>query len=176
MRIVEILKPTLRLTPSYLEFIEEMRLKGEVIWEGMAPSAEEDLEEFVARLNWEEVHSRPGLVPKSTYWGVIDGAKVVGRIVLRHHLNEKLRELGGNIGYEVRPSARRCGVAKEMLRKLLETPKAKEIGRLLMTCSPSNEASNKLILASGGILEKTAYVAAWERDTNYYWIDLRDTK
>src|SRR5262249_50812061 len=151
-------------------FIEEMRLSGEQIWESMIPRENEGPEEFVARLNWEEVNPGPSLVPQSTYWGAIDDGKVVGRITLRHYLNEKLKEFGGHISYEVRPSSRRCGVAREMLKKILETLKAKEIGRLLLTCAPDNEASNKTITANGGIFEKTAYVAAWKRDTNYYWI------
>jgi predicted acetyltransferase len=171
--MVKILKPIWQLAPAYFEFIEEMRLNGETVWEGMVPRENEGPEEFVARLHWEEIHPGPSLVPQSTYWGVIDDGKVVGRIALRHHLNEKLREFGGHIGYEVRPSLRRCGIAKEMLEKILETPKAKEIGRLLLTCAPNNEASNKTITANGGILEKTAYVATRKRDTNYYWIDLK---
>ena len=171
--MLEILKPTLQFIPSYFEFIEEMRLSGEKIWESMIPKAGQDPEAFVNRINWEEANPGINLVPQSTYWGIVDESRVVGRAVLRHQLNEKLIEFGGHISYEVRPSARRSGIAKEMLKKVLETPKAKEIGRLLLTCAPGNEASNKTIIANGGILEKTAYVAAWKRDTNYYWIDLK---
>jgi len=94
------------------------------------------------------------------------------RIALRHWLNENLKEFGGHIGYEVRPSFRKLGIAKEMLRQILQTPKAKEIGRLLLTCSPDNIASNKTILANKGVFEKSAFVEKWQRLTNYYWIDL----
>lgn len=170
--MLEILKPTLRLIPSYFEFIEEMRLQGEKIWESMIPKQGQDSEAFINRINWEESNPGINLVPQSTYWGTVDESTVVGRVVLRHQLNARLMEFGGHISYEVRPSARRCGIAKALLKKVLETPKAKEIGRLLLTCAPDNEASNKTIIANGGILEKTAYVAAWKRDTNYYWIDL----
>jgi predicted acetyltransferase len=175
-QMVEIVKPIVQLAPSYLEFIEEMRLNGEKIWEGRIPREGESLEKFVARLNREEVSPGPALVPQSSYWGVTEDGQVVGRIAIRHYLNEKLREFGGHIGYEVRPSCRRRGVAKEMLKKVLATPRAQEIGRLLVTCDPSNEASNKTILANGGVLERTAYVAAWDRETNYYWIDSGKTR
>lgn len=172
MQMVELRKPILQLVPAYLGFIEEMQWNGERIWEGMIPKENEGAEQFVARLHMQEFKPGPGLVPQSTYWGVVADGTVVGRIALRHHLNEQLREFGGHIGYEVRPSYRRRGIAKEMLKQLLMTPKAKEIGQLLVTCAPNNEASNKTIIANGGILEKTAYVAAWNRDTNYYWFDL----
>jgi predicted acetyltransferase len=87
-------------------------------------------------------------------------------------LNSNLEEFGGHIGYEVRPSCRMRGVAKEMLYQLLQTARAKEIGSLLLTCAPDNLASNKTIIANGGVLAKTAYVERWKRDTNYYWIKL----
>src|SRR5262245_31363391 len=115
--MVEILRPTLELVSSYLEFIEELRLHGERVWEGMVQRENEGLLEFVNRLNSEDVNPGPSLVPQTTYWGVVAGGKVVGRIALRHHLNDRLREFGGHIGYEVRPSCRRRGIAKEILKK-----------------------------------------------------------
>ena len=60
-----------------------------------------------------------------------------------------------------------------MLRLLLLTPKAKEIRKLLLTCSPDNLASNQTMLANGGILAETKYVEKWQRNTNYYWIEVK---
>ena len=45
-----------------------------------------------------------------------------------------------------------------MLRQILLTEKAKEIGTLLLTCAPTNIASNKTIQANGGRLVKTSFV------------------
>ena len=42
----------------------------------------------------------------STRWWV-EGEQYLGRIAVRHELNDFLREVGGHIGYDVRPSARR---------------------------------------------------------------------
>jgi predicted acetyltransferase len=169
--MVELLKPNIVNISSYLAFIGEMRDLGEKIWDGMIPKPGEDPSIFVQRLNRSEVFPETGLVPETTYWGFSQG-EVVGRIALRHHLTEKLREFGGHIGYEVRPSFRRKGIAKEMLRLILETPKAREIGKILLTCSPDNLPSNRTIQANGGVLAKTAFVETWKRNTNYYWIDL----
>lgn len=169
--MIELKKPHLNLVDSYLDFIEEMRTHGEKIWEGILPKAGESSSQFVDRLLKAETSPEEPLVPETIYWAC-DGRHVVGRIALRHFLNESLAEFGGHIGYEVRPSCRRRGVAKEMLRLLLGTKKAKEIGRLLLTCAPDNVASNKTILANGGTLIKTAFVEKQERNTNYYWITL----
>jgi predicted acetyltransferase len=59
-----------------------------------------------------------------------------------------------------------------MLALLLKTPRAIEIGRLLLTCSPDNLASNKTIQKNGGVFTRSAFVEKWQRQTNYYWISL----
>jgi predicted acetyltransferase len=163
--------PAVGLLASYLQFIDEMRIHGERIWEGMVPMAGEGGPEFVARLVRAETLATPPLVAMSTYWATISGT-VVGRGALRHELTRDLAEFGGHIGYEVRPSYRRRGVATEMLRQILLTERARGIGRLLLTCAPANVASNRTIQANGGRLVKTAFVERIDRETNYYWIDL----
>jgi predicted acetyltransferase len=169
---VKLARPEMSLAPSYFSFVDEMAAHGEKVWEGFLPSAGESVEQFIARIIISETSPRPGLVPESTYWGV-RGGQVVGRISLRHVLNENLAEFGGHIGYEVRPSVRRQGVATSLLKQILETPKAREIGRLLLTCAPDNAASIKTILNNGGVFEKSAYVEKWKRQTQYYWIELK---
>src|ERR1022692_4357968 len=168
---VELSKPKTDLVSSYLEFIDEMQKLGEKIWQRSIPTPGESTKMFVSRLIKAELISEAGFFPETTYWATIH-EKVVVRIALRHTLNETLSEFGGHIGYEVRPSFRSKGIAKEMLRKVLLTSKAREIGNLLLTCSPDNIASNKTILANGGNLFKTAFVEKIQRNTNYYWINL----
>lgn len=167
--MLELLKPQKKLVLSYLNFIDEMRNAGEKIWEENTIKPNESADQFVDRLLRLEKNAPPGMMNETQYWATKNG-KVVGRIALRHALNENLKEFGGHIGYEVRPSSRKQGVATEMLRLLLETKKAKEIGQILLTCAPDNVASNKTIIANGGKLTKTAYVERWTRETNYYWI------
>jgi predicted acetyltransferase len=100
------------------------------------------------------------------------GETVVGQISMRHRLNSDMAEFGGHIGYQVRPSYRARGLAKEMLRQVLRTPKAQEIGKLLLACSPDNIASNRVIRANGGVLEGTIFVERIGHRTNRYWISL----
>ncbi|MBI5069394.1 MAG: GNAT family N-acetyltransferase [Deltaproteobacteria bacterium] len=150
--------------------VDEMRTLGERIWEWQACLPGETPAAFVQRVLRAEHSPAPGRVPSTVHWAVLDG-EVVGRIALRHVLDENLRRFGGHVGYEVRPSARRRGIASEMLRLLLQTPRARAIGRLLVTCSPDNIGSRKAILANGGVLEKVELVEAIQRDTCFYWID-----
>ena len=94
----------------------------------------------------------PGRVPCTTWWWV-DGQEYLGRIALRHRLNERLLEAGGHIGYDVRPTARRRGHATAMLAAVLPHARALGIERALLTCDADNIASRRVIEARGGVLE-----------------------
>jgi predicted acetyltransferase len=167
--MVQLIRPRIELLHSYLEFIEAMNASGETIWPGMLPAEGESGAQFVEQHILRESTPLPGLVAHTVYWGVHSGI-VVGRISLRHELNEDLKVFGGHIGYEIHPAYRRRGFATEMLRQILQTPKAKGLGKVLLTCSPANSGSVKAILANGGSLEKTVFVEKINRETSYYWI------
>lgn len=164
-------RPAAELLPSYLEFIEEMRVLGETIWPSRLALADERPDAFIRRLLLKQTAPEPPLVPESVHWGVIDGG-VVGFIALRHRLSERLALFGGHVGYEVRPSCRRQGVATEMLRLLLTTAAAREIGRILVTCAPANAASRRVIEANGGVLAGIVFADEVNRETCHYWIDV----
>ncbi|MEU5581292.1 GNAT family N-acetyltransferase [Streptomyces huasconensis] len=92
-------------------------------------------------------------VPVTTLW-YTDGGEYLGRIAIRHTIATRfLREYGGHIGYDVRPTARRRGHATGMLRACL--PYAAELGleSVLVTCDTDNTGSRKVIEASGGVFE-----------------------
>lgn len=93
-----------------------------------------------------------GFVPCTNLWWA-DGDEFLGRIAVRHGLNAFLREWGGHIGYDMRPSARRRGHATAMLRATL--PRTAELGidPALITCDAANTASRKVIQACGGVFE-----------------------
>ncbi len=167
--MLELRRPELDLFSSFIEFIEEMRAHGQQLWGPYLPKEDELPQDFVSRLNLRETAPEAPFVPETIYWGVVDG-NVIGRISLRHRLEGNLSLVGGHIGYEVRPSYRGRGFAKEMLRQVLLTPRAKAIGRLLLTCSPNNPASNRTILANGGVFDKTVFVDFIHDERNHYWI------
>lgn len=98
--------------------------------------------------------------------------KLVGMIQVRHHFNDYLEKYAGHIGYSVRPSERRKGYAKEMLRMAL--PFCKEIGlfKVLISCIDGNIGSEKTILANGGVYESTVLEPNSNRFLKRFWIDL----
>jgi predicted acetyltransferase len=93
-----------------------------------------------------------GHVPATALWWT-EGAEYLGRLAIRHRLTPRLLTIGGHIGYDVRPTARRRGHATAMLAAAL--PMAHELGidLALVTCDVANIASRKVIEANGGVLE-----------------------
>ena len=91
-------------------------------------------------------------VPDTVLW-VLDGEEMVGRVSIRHALTPLLREVGGHIGYAVRPSARRRGHATAALRAALGVAHELGIDPALVTCDEDNLASRRTIEACGAVLE-----------------------
>jgi predicted acetyltransferase len=93
-----------------------------------------------------------GFVPNTFFVGVVDGV-IVGRLSLRHSLNDSLARVGGHIGYGVVPSQRRQGYATEMLRQVIPICASLGISSALITCDEHNVGSRKVIETCGGIFE-----------------------
>lgn len=124
------------------------------------------------RREHEGVDLAPGRVPATMFLGTV-GEEVVGRVHIRHELTPTLREMGGHIGYAVRPQHRRRGYATQMLR--LGLKKLRELGveQALVICDGSNAASIRTIEACGGVLEDVTEQPGAEPKRRY-WIDLTD--
>jgi predicted acetyltransferase len=112
----------------------------------------------------------PHLVPATELWLIADGA-FVGRVSIRHDLNDYLRSFGGHIGYVIRPTARRRGYGKAILK--LAIPEARKLGieRALVTCDKTNLASRKIIEANGGVFESEVDQGPNLPSKMRYWID-----
>src|SRR4029079_8211785 len=100
----------------------------------------------------EETPRPVGYVPSTELWWVEDET-FLGRVGIRHRLTPALLEIGGHIGYDVRPSARRRGHATAMLREALIVARGLAIERGLGTCSVDNVGSRTVIERNGGVLE-----------------------
>ena len=79
----------------------------------------------------------------------------MGRVSIRHELNDFLAAYAGHIGYAVRPQWRRRGFATEILRQALIIVRAHGVDRVLVTCDEDNLASARAIERQGGVLEDT---------------------
>lgn len=110
--------------------------------------------------------------PFSTYWLVNNKADIVGTIRLRHQLTDVTEELGGHIGYDVPHKHRNKGYGTHLLKLTLEKARDLNIKRLLLTCSPNNLASRKIIEHNGGVFEKETRLPTQNIVKCRYWIDL----
>lgn len=109
-------------------------------------------------------------VPNTFLVAEVDGV-IVGRISIRHMLNEFLLREGGHIGYCVRPAYRRRGYATEMLRQGLIVARSLGIDRVLVTCDDNNAGSIAVIEACGGQLDAVVDVNHPPGKLRRYWID-----
>lgn len=150
--------PTTDLHPEWLQAHREWAGAHEG---GAGLHGDDDVESpdgfatVVTRLRGEADETRPaaaGLVHCS-YWWITEDDAVLGAIALRHHLNDFLLAAGGHIGYGVRPSARRRGLAGWALGQVLLHAWGRDMDRVLITCDVDNEASWRTIESHGGALE-----------------------
>jgi predicted acetyltransferase len=98
---------------------------------------------------WKETPRPAGYVPGTTLWWT-EGPEFLGRLAIRRRLTPTLMNVGGHIGYDVRPSARRRGHVTAMLQAALPIARGLGIGRALITCDVDNVASRKVIEKNGG--------------------------
>lgn len=106
----------------------------------------------------------------ATHWWIVEGDSYLGAIDLRHYLNAVLLDVGGHIGYSIRPSARRRGLATWALGAVLLEARALGLDRVLVTCNNDNIGSARSIERNGGVLEDVRTTDAGIK--RRYWITL----
>lgn len=112
--------------------------------------------EFVRRIKLQSKNQYlpKGFVPQSVYW-LVDGTKFIGKTSIRHKLTPFLKTVGGHIGYYIRPSERRKGYGKIILKLALRKARTLGIRNAVISCDISNLGSKKIIEANGGRLVDT---------------------
>ncbi|WP_225803634.1 GNAT family N-acetyltransferase [Streptomyces sp. NK15101] len=109
----------------------------------------------------------PGRVHVTHLW-IVDGDTCLGAAELRHSLDDFLLDAGGHIGYSVRPSARRRGVASRAPGELLRRASDAGVDRVLVTCDEDDPGSARTIERNGGVLEDVRTTASGTK--RRYWI------
>lgn len=114
---------------------------------------------------------KPGSVAETVFW-LVEGDEFIGRASLRHELNDGLRQIGGHIGYEIRPSERRKGSGTLICKLALDEARKIGLHRAMITCDEDNLASRKIIEANGGKLENAVQFEGRSSRTLHFWVDL----
>lgn len=114
----------------------------------------------------------PTYANQTTYVLADDSNHIYGLINLRHELKGKLMEVGGHIGYGIRPSERKKGYATLQLKLILDKLKELNINQALITCRENNIASKRTMEKFIG-KKDTLVPSNHEGIMEYrYWIDV----
>ena len=136
---------------------------------GLAPTDEVDsptgFAAWIARLADES--------ERATCRWIVEDDQVLGGIALRHEFNDYV-QWAGHIGFGIRPSARRRGLASWALGRMLDEARVLGLDRVLVVSAANNVASAKTIERLGGAFEEV-------RDTKHgpvrrYWITIVEPK
>jgi predicted acetyltransferase len=158
-----LITPDTRLKSSFLDAMAEFADEGRAsdgsgigrdlaLWTGRWES-DDGFAAYVAEKVAERDHVEdPDWVRCTNLWWA-EGEEYIGRMSIRHELNDWLAEVGGHIGYDVRRSRRRQGHATAMLAQALVVARGLGIERALLTCDDDNVASRRVIERNGGVLE-----------------------
>lgn len=170
-----LIKPTTEYGTQIMEYRQEFLDVGDSM-DGCGPLRRFDnyLDYLSICKDYENPETVPENLVQATQFICIRKSdnRLIGMIQVRHHFNEYLEKYAGHIGYSVRPSERRKGYAKEMLKMAL--PFCREIGldKVLISCIDGNIGSEKTILANGGFYESTVLEPNSNRFLKRFWIIL----
>lgn len=157
---------------EFNDFVEEFKAAGEDLVPYSLEQKGLDFEAYVAALRDESlgIGLPENWVPASTFFLRDDTGRLVGAVNIRHRLTEKLRGVGGHVGYGIRPSARNQGYGTKILELALDKLREMGITRALVTCDRENAGSARVIQKNGGALDSEI-----EKDgevVQRYWIEL----
>jgi predicted acetyltransferase len=171
--------PTLELASAFLEMNKEYRefsdhetFKAALdLYDSYDNS---NLGDYIQRLNdqGKGLNVKPGFVPSTTFWLVTENRDLLALSRLRHWLTPSLDDIGGHIGYTVRPLQRNKGFGTRILALTLERAKTLGLSRVLITCDKGNAGSIKVILNNCGILASEGRSPTSGKEILRFWIDL----
>lgn len=144
--------PTTQYKDSFLKAVKEYQAENQFNYRLLEiDKLNEDFESYIKQYEDEAkgINLPEGYVPHTVYW-LVDDEGYIGRLDIRHRLNDFLRDFGGHIGYDIRPTRRRQGLGKLILKLGLEKAKQLGIKDVVITCDLDNIGSRKIIEANGG--------------------------
>lgn len=152
MNNLKLVKPRLELKNEYLSFYQEWKESGENMVPWVISKDPSDFQGMLKSLSDNEkgIGLPEGWVSDSTFWLVNDYNRLLGAVNIRHRLTEQLFNAGGHIGYGIRPSERRKGLATILLQLSLIEANRLGVKDVLVVCDAGNIGSEKTIIKNGG--------------------------
>ena len=113
----------------------------------------------------------PQEVPTTSLFAFFNG-QIVGKISVRHRLNEFFETRGGHVGFGVLSAFRGKGFAQQMVGLCLDHCRKIGLKKILLTCEESNGPSMKVIIRNGGVLDQTNDLKLSDAKILRFWITL----
>ncbi|MDX2074838.1 MAG: GNAT family N-acetyltransferase [bacterium] len=172
MTTARLITPDIAYKDSYIAAMREFKAEGLLHYVDLdIDQMERDFDDYVRGLLDREHTVPSGWVTETVMW-LVDEKGFIGRISFRHYLTDSLRRFGGHIGYEVRPTRRKEGHGKAMLRDMLPIARARGLEKVMLTCDQTNIGSQKIIQGNGGVLEDVIQLDFRPTPTMRWWISL----
>ena len=172
-------EPTLEDKDEVIKMFEELKTcDDEYLFEGssrLEKLTDMTYEEWLNLIDSDKKieETNPNWSNATSYLLVDKNNHVYGYSQLRHSLKGQLINIGGNIGYSIRPTERRKGYATIQLKLLLEKASKMGIDKVLVTCRDNNTASRRVIEKCSGMQD----VSVPSRYPNImelrYWINTK---
>ena len=153
-----LVKPDIEFMQSYIDLVHAFQENNEALVPFVLKENFQDFPAMIDRLNQysKGIGIEDTFVPHTTYWLVNQSERLLGVINLRLQLTDRLKQIGGNIGFGIKPGERGKGYAKLILKFGLLKLKKAGLDHALVTCDKSNFASRAVIEANRGVLESEA--------------------
>lgn len=168
---MKLVKPDKKYKESYLKALEAIRHEDDR-YHKIYLESKEDFDGAIKTLVQAEKDHVMGYDMFVTFLWLVEGSEFLGRLSIRHSLDDFMMDFGGHIGYIISPHYRRRGYGKKILELGLVEAKKLGLEDVLITCDEDNHASRKIIEACGGVFEDRRYDKRIDKDKLRYWIKL----
>ncbi len=172
-----LVRPCIDYAGSFREMAEEFHASGERRYDRDLPLIREHFDAYLRKLDRTArgIDLPADSVPQEEYWLVDrETGAVLGAIRIRLAITPRLEQIDGQIGYNVRPSARCKGCGSRMLAMALDLLRKRGWKRVLITCNADNLASARVIEKNGGVLENRVIEEETGKLISRYWITLSE--